>query len=69
MDCHTSTTKGDLERMLYNDNAEPKALPLSVLAEITNDFSTEHQIGEGAFAVVYEVRHNFNLRTLNLSCW
>lgn len=35
--------------------AEPKALPLSLLAEITNGFSGKQQIG---FAVVYQVRHN-----------
>jgi ERI1 exoribonuclease 2 len=61
MDCHTSTTKDDLERMLYDDTAEPKALPLSLLAEITNGFSAEHQIGEGGFAVIYQVRHNSQL--------
>uniref|UniRef100_A0ACD5YNF6 Uncharacterized protein n=1 Tax=Avena sativa TaxID=4498 RepID=A0ACD5YNF6_AVESA len=54
MDCYISTTKDDLERMLYDDTAEPKALPLSLLAEITNGFSAEHQIGQGGFAVVYQ---------------
>ncbi|KAM0925015.1 hypothetical protein ACQ4PT_004476 [Festuca glaucescens] len=55
MDCRTSTTTDDLERMLYDDTAEPKALPLSLLAEITIGFSAEHQIGEGGFAVIYQM--------------
>nr|XP_045087128.1 tyrosine-sulfated glycopeptide receptor 1-like [Aegilops tauschii subsp. strangulata] len=51
-----SITKGDLERMLFDEDAEPKALPLSLLAEITDDFSNELQIGAGGFAVVYKAR-------------
>jgi len=39
--------------MLYDETAEPKALPLSLLAEITDGFSDEQQIGRGGFAVVY----------------
>ncbi|XP_037472405.1 uncharacterized protein LOC119348314 [Triticum dicoccoides] len=54
MDCLSSMTKSDLERMLFDETAEPKALPLSLLAEITNGFSDKQEIGEGGFAVVYQ---------------
>ncbi|KAE8809230.1 Disease resistance protein RPM1 [Hordeum vulgare] len=40
--------------MLFDETAEPKALPLSLMAEITNGFSDKHKIGEGGFAVVYQ---------------
>ena len=42
--------------MLCDETAEPKALPLSLLEEITGDFSDEQEIGRGGFAVVYKVR-------------
>ncbi|KAM3393432.1 hypothetical protein ACQJBY_014240 [Aegilops geniculata] len=54
MDHQSSTTQSDLERMLFDETAEPKALPLSLLAEITNGFSDKQKIGEGGFAVVYQ---------------
>jgi len=38
--------------MLFDENIEPKALPLSLLKEITGGFSEE--IGRGWFAVVYK---------------
>jgi hypothetical protein len=41
--------------MLIDENAEPKALPLSLLEDITSDFSDDHEIGRGGFAVVYKV--------------
>lgn len=44
----------DLECMLCDETAEPKALPLSLLEEITDGFSDQRQIGSGAFAVVYK---------------
>ncbi|KAF7033792.1 hypothetical protein CFC21_044867 [Triticum aestivum] len=40
--------------MLCDETAEPKALPLSLLQEITGDFSDEQEIGRGGFAVVYQ---------------
>jgi len=40
--------------MLCDENAEPNALPLSLLEEITNGFSEERVIGRGGFAVVYK---------------
>uniref|UniRef100_A0ACD5ZAB2 Uncharacterized protein n=8 Tax=Avena sativa TaxID=4498 RepID=A0ACD5ZAB2_AVESA len=47
-------TPGDLERILCDGTADPKALPLSLLEKITDGFSDEHQIGSGGFAVVYK---------------
>jgi len=47
-------TRADLERLLSDQDAEPVALPLSLLGEITDDFSDERIIGEGGFAVVYK---------------
>ncbi|KAF7026424.1 hypothetical protein CFC21_038529 [Triticum aestivum] len=47
-------TPRDLECMLCDETAEPKALPLSLLEEITGDFSDEQEIGRGGFAVVYK---------------
>ncbi|KAE8778091.1 Disease resistance protein RGA2 [Hordeum vulgare] len=40
--------------MLLDEAAEPKALPLSLLEDITRDFSHDHEIGRGGFAVVYK---------------
>jgi hypothetical protein len=55
MDRKLSTARSDLEEMLTNENAEPKALPLSLLEDITGDFSDDQEIGNGGFAVVYKV--------------
>jgi hypothetical protein len=41
--------------MLCDKTIEPKALPLSLLEEITDGFSDEQRIGSGGFAVVYKV--------------
>lgn len=54
MDCRSSITPRDLERMICDEAAEPKALPLSLLEEITGGFSDEQRIGSGAFAEVYK---------------
>nr|QEM38991.1 Sr60 [Triticum monococcum] len=54
MDRHSTTTQSDLERMLCDEKVEPKALPLSLLEDITNRFSEEREIGKGGFAVVYK---------------
>ncbi|CAL5024126.1 unnamed protein product [Urochloa decumbens] len=40
--------------MVSNESLEAKALPLSLLKCITNDFSDNHKIGHGGFAVVYK---------------
>ncbi|XP_066355004.1 cysteine-rich receptor-like protein kinase 14 [Miscanthus floridulus] len=53
MDYQVSTTRTDLEGMLFDESTEPKALPFSLLDEITGSFSQYHEIGRGGFAVVY----------------
>ncbi|KAM0847315.1 hypothetical protein ACQ4PT_055089 [Festuca glaucescens] len=47
-------TPSDLESMLLDGAAEPKALPFSLLEKITNGFSYKQEIGRGGFAVVYK---------------
>ncbi|CAM0878602.1 unnamed protein product [Alopecurus aequalis] len=54
MDRPSSITPWDLECMLCDETAEPKALPLSLLEEITDGFSDARQIGSSGFAVVYK---------------
>ena len=44
-----------LEHMLDDASAGPTHLPLSLLAEITNNFSEVRRVGQGGFAVVYKV--------------
>nr|XP_020157209.1 disease resistance protein RGA5-like [Aegilops tauschii subsp. strangulata] len=44
----------DLECMLSDGTAEPMALPLTLLRDITDDFSDAHEIGIGGFSVVYK---------------
>jgi hypothetical protein len=56
MDRQSSITPMNLECMLCDETAEPKALPLSLLEEITNGFSDQQKIGSGGFAVVYKVQ-------------
>jgi hypothetical protein len=41
--------------MLIDENAEPTDLPLSLLEDITDQFSPDQEIGRGGFAVVYKV--------------
>ncbi|XP_037465543.1 uncharacterized protein LOC119337485 isoform X3 [Triticum dicoccoides] len=53
MDRRASITKIDLEYMLCDEDAYPRALPFSLLEQITNGFSDEHIIGRGGFSVVY----------------
>ncbi|CAL4981721.1 unnamed protein product [Urochloa decumbens] len=53
MDYETSA-RNRLEDMLLDESAEPIILPLSLLRAITNDFSYDREIGNGAFAVVYK---------------
>ncbi|WVZ53205.1 hypothetical protein U9M48_004178 [Paspalum notatum var. saurae] len=45
-----------LERLLLDQSAEPRALPLALLRAITNDFSDDRKIGEVTFAEVYKGR-------------
>lgn len=47
-------TPRDLECILCDETAEPQALPLTLLEEITDGFSDEMRIGIGGFAVVYK---------------
>ncbi|KAG2559558.1 hypothetical protein PVAP13_8KG018352, partial [Panicum virgatum] len=54
LDHQSSATIDDLESMLINEDTKPKALPLSLLKEITSDFSEEKIIGRGGYAVVYK---------------
>ena len=56
MDCRDTAALSDLELMLLDETAEPKALPLSLLEDITNNFSNDREIGRGGFAVVYKVK-------------
>lgn len=44
----------ELELLLFDEGADPKALSLSLLKHITNSFSDEKIIGRGGFAVVYK---------------
>jgi hypothetical protein len=65
MDSGTSTRHNVdlLERVLLDGNAQPTYVPLSLLEDITNCFSDDHQIGSGGFAVVYKV----TITRINLS--
>ncbi|XP_044947875.1 putative receptor-like protein kinase At4g00960 [Hordeum vulgare subsp. vulgare] len=46
--------KSTLEQILIDETAMPKPLPLSLLKDITNDFSNDREIGRSRFAVVYK---------------
>ena len=61
MDSETSTRPGVdfLERMLFDETAEPTSVSLSLLESITNCFSDDQRIGSGGFAVVYKVCMTF----------
>uniref|UniRef100_A0ACD5UIT3 Uncharacterized protein n=1 Tax=Avena sativa TaxID=4498 RepID=A0ACD5UIT3_AVESA len=54
MNRRACSARSDLEHMLLDETAKPKALPLSLLEDITGDFSDDQQIGSGGFAVVYK---------------
>lgn len=55
MDCEASMHHNLLERILLDRSSEPTDLPLSLLKEITNNFSDDQQVGKGGFAIVYKV--------------
>lgn len=44
-----------LEKALLDERVEPTYLPISLLREITRDFSEEERIRKGGFASVYKV--------------
>ncbi|KAF7033599.1 hypothetical protein CFC21_044683 [Triticum aestivum] len=54
MELPSIATRRDLECILSDETAEPMALPLPLLQDITDDFSKEHEIGRGGFTVVYK---------------
>ncbi|EMS51104.1 Cysteine-rich receptor-like protein kinase 15 [Triticum urartu] len=54
MEHHDITPQSDLEGILFDESAEPKALPLSLLEHITSGFSRGEEIGNGGFATVYK---------------
>jgi hypothetical protein len=45
-----------LERLLHDESAEPRELPLSLLRAITNDFDDARKIGEDGYFELYKVR-------------
>ncbi|XP_051179805.1 uncharacterized protein [Lolium perenne] len=51
---HRLLTAHDLEKILLDATAEPMSLPLSLLEQITNYFSSDQEIGSGGYAVVYK---------------
>lgn len=55
MDREASNKLKLLEHMLDDTSAGPTDLPLSLLTEITNNFSHDQEVGKGGFAVVYKV--------------
>jgi hypothetical protein len=44
-----------LEKALHNESVEPSRVALSLLEDITGNFSEDAKIGRGAFATVYKV--------------
>nr|CAB3466555.1 unnamed protein product [Digitaria exilis] len=54
MDFETTAARARLEKMLCTTDMDPTKLPLSLLKEITNNFSDDQQIGSGGFATVYK---------------
>lgn len=50
-----TTRRAILERMLLYPSMEPIRLPLSLLKDITKNFSDDQLIGSGGFATVYKV--------------
>jgi hypothetical protein len=55
MEHKASTARSELEQLLVDETAAPRALQLSLLEDVTGDFSHYQEIGSGGFAVVYKV--------------
>ncbi|PVH33863.1 hypothetical protein PAHAL_8G080700 [Panicum hallii] len=51
---HEAFKLDHLERMLFDETAQPANLPLSLLEAITKNFSDDQEIGRGGYAVVYK---------------
>lgn len=49
-----------LETALGDESGDPIAIPLSVLSDITKNFSDDKKIGSGGFGDVYKVRAHFS---------
>jgi hypothetical protein len=56
---------GVLERLLHDESAEPRKLPLSLLRAITNNFDNARIIGEDVLSTVYQVPY-VSLQTTTL---
>ncbi|CAD6339189.1 unnamed protein product [Miscanthus lutarioriparius] len=55
MEGESSTcTYDQLESIILNGSSGPCSLPLEYLRRITNNFSDERLLGEGAFGKVYK---------------
>ncbi|CAM0884510.1 unnamed protein product [Alopecurus aequalis] len=62
--------RSDMEHMLLDETEGPKVLPLPLLEDITNNFSADHEIGDGGFAVVYKgILENGTVAVKKLSSW
>ena len=68
MDGKASTAQNYLERMLFDERVKPIKLPLSLLEDITNNFSDDHEIRRGGFAKVYKVYVTLSLATQLCFC-
>jgi serine/threonine protein kinase len=51
---HEAFKLDHLERILFDETAQPANLPLSLLEAITKNFSDDQEIGRGGYAVVYK---------------
>ena len=45
-----------LENILQDPSEPPVSLPLEFLEAITDNFSSDHELGRGGFGVVYKVQ-------------
>jgi hypothetical protein len=55
-----------LVSLLRDESAEPTTLDLSLLEDITNNFSTEQEIDQGGFGIVYKVPLVLNDKLINI---
>lgn len=49
----------DLLEHILDGSMKPRDLPLSLLKNITGNFSEKRKIGEGGFGIVYRVNFTF----------